>query len=185
MIIGITGTLGAGKGTIVEYLTGQGFTHFSVRDYLGREILRRGLPVNRDTLTDVANDLRAARDPSCIAEALYDEARAQGGDAVIESLRTPGEITALREKGGFILFAVDCDIRTRYERIRERKSATDAVSFETFRANEEREMHSTDPNKQNLARCMELADHTFDNSGSVAGLHDQVALVLKEIRDGR
>ena len=36
-----------------------------------------------------------------------------------------------------------------------------------------------------LARCMELADHTFDNSGSVAGLHDQVALVLKEIRDGR
>jgi dephospho-CoA kinase len=97
MIIGITGTLGAGKGTIVEYLAGEGFTHFSVRDYISREIARRGLPVNRDTLTEVGNDLRAAHGPSCIAEALYDEAAATGGDAVIESLRTPGEIAALRE----------------------------------------------------------------------------------------
>ncbi len=104
---------------------------------------------------------------------------------MIESLRTPGEIAALREKGEFVLFAVDCDIRIRYDRIRMRKSATDAVSFETFRDNEAREMHSTDPNKQNLGRCMELADFTFDNSGSVTELHARVAAVLKEIRHGR
>lgn len=38
-IIGITGTLGAGKGTIVEYLKDKkGFAHFSVREFL-KEIL--------------------------------------------------------------------------------------------------------------------------------------------------
>ena len=34
MIIGITGTLGAGKGTVVDFLKEKGFRHFSVRDYL-------------------------------------------------------------------------------------------------------------------------------------------------------
>jgi dephospho-CoA kinase len=34
-IIGITGTIGAGKGTVVEYLVGQkGFDHYSVRSFL-------------------------------------------------------------------------------------------------------------------------------------------------------
>lgn len=38
-IIGITGTLGAGKGTVVDYLVkNKGFNHFSVGDYLIDEI---------------------------------------------------------------------------------------------------------------------------------------------------
>ncbi len=39
LIIGITGTLGAGKGTIVEYLEKEmGFDHLSVRDFITKEI---------------------------------------------------------------------------------------------------------------------------------------------------
>lgn len=38
IIIGITGTLGAGKGTVVEYLKTKGFKHFSVREFLTQEI---------------------------------------------------------------------------------------------------------------------------------------------------
>ena len=34
IIIGITGTIGAGKGTIVELLIKKGFKHYSVRDFL-------------------------------------------------------------------------------------------------------------------------------------------------------
>ena len=61
IIIGITGTLGAGKGTIVDYLTiNKGFKHYSVRQYLIEEIEKKGLPVNRDTMTEVANNLRAS-----------------------------------------------------------------------------------------------------------------------------
>ena len=150
-IIGITGTLGAGKGTIVEYLVEKkGYVHYSVRAFLSEEVKRRGLEVNRDTLTSVANDLRANNSPSYIAEQLYDQAYNNGKDAVIESIRTPGEIAALRSKGNFHLFAVDADRKVRYERITERKSETDSVSYETFVANEEREMNNADPNKQNL-----------------------------------
>jgi dephospho-CoA kinase len=181
-IIGITGTLGAGKGTIVDYLTKHhGFAHFSVRDYLSRVIKARGLQVNRDTLVAVANELRAANTPSFIAEELYKEAKASGMNCIIESIRTVGEVTALRAKGNFSLFAVDADQQLRYGRIVERASETDRVSFETFVDNENREMNSTDPNKQNLAACMQLADHRFVNNGSFNELYKQVDAVLEHI----
>ena len=70
--IGITGTLGAGKGTIVDYLVkNRGFVHYSVRAFLTEEIKRRGLEVNRDTMAMVGNDLRAKHTPSYIVEELY------------------------------------------------------------------------------------------------------------------
>ena len=74
-IIGITGTLGAGKGTIVDYLINHyGYKHYSVRGYLIEEAKRRGLEINRDTFVAVANDLRAKHSPSYIVDELYKQA---------------------------------------------------------------------------------------------------------------
>ncbi len=182
LIIGITGTLGAGKGTIVEFLVKEReFAHFPVRGFIRREIEKRGMPVNRDSMVVVANDLRAKHSPSYIVDCLFEEARLTGKNCVIESIRTPGEIESLRVKGNFYLFAVDADPHTRYMRIAERKSETDQIDFETFLANEEREMSSKDPNHQNLRKCIEMADYVFNNDQSVADLETSVALVLDQI----
>ncbi len=181
IIIGITGTLGAGKGTVVDYLTTKGFVHYSARDFIIREIERRGLPVDRDSMTMIANDMRSTHSPSYIAEMLYNEAKSAGQDAVIESLRTEGEILSLRQNGNFHLLAVDADPKLRYERITLRASETDKIPFEKFIADEAREMHATDPNKQNLARCIELADARLVNNGTVNDLYVQVDSILKRI----
>lgn len=182
IIIGITGTLGAGKGTIVELLTREfGFHHYSVRGFLIEEILKRELPVNRDSMVSTANDLRAKNSPSYVTDCLYEMAREQGENSVIESIRTPGEIASLHAKGNFFLFAVDADPRIRYERIYARGSETDAIDFDTFRSNEEREFTSDDPNKQNLRACIEAADFTFMNEGSIEDLFSEVRKVIAEI----
>jgi len=182
MIIGITGTLAAGKGTIVEYLESKGFKHFSVRAYLRKEVERRGLGLNRDSLVAVANDLREKNSPSFIAEELYREAKEVGGDVIIESIRTEGEVIALKSKGNFYLFAIDADPKIRYPRAIERGSETDSISFETFVANEEREWTNTDPTKGNLRRCIELSDYKLTNNGTLEELHEQVEAALADVK---
>ena len=182
IIIGITGTLGAGKGTIVDYLCKKrGFLHYSVREFLVEEIKNRGLPVNRDSMTFVGNDLRTKYSPGYIAEELFKKAELSGKDSIIESLRTESEINTLRRHKNFYLFAIDAMPEKRYERISLRKSETDHISFEQFLTDEEREFKSDDPNKQNLSRCIKLADYIFNNDGTMDDLHNQVSEAMKKI----
>ncbi len=181
-LIGITGTLSAGKGTIAEYLKAKGFVHYSAREFITREIVKRGLPVNRDSMVSVGNDLRAIHGPSHVIEAMAREAIAAGQDAVLESVRTPGEVEALKGLGG-VLLAVDANQRTRYERIIKRGiPETDRLTFEEFVAQEEREMTATDPNKQNLRRCIELADIKLENNGTIEEFFTNVEQALARLK---
>lgn len=183
IVIGITGTIGAGKGTLVEYLINEKrFKHYSVRAFLIEEIEKRGMPVNRDSMVKVANDLRAKNSPSFVTDQLYFKAKEEGKNCVIESIRTPGEITSLRGTDNFYLLAVDAKSEIRYERIKLRKSETDMISFETFKENEKREMTSNDSNKQNLQKCIEMADFVLSNDSGIDELYKQLEKVLKAIK---
>ena len=190
LIIGITGTLGAGKGAVVDYLTANHqFLHFSVRSYLTDVIVERNLPVNRDSMVTVANELRQANSPSYLAEQMLEQAVLQMsstnslllGGAIIESIRTVGEVEALKSSGhSFILLAVDANPKVRYERVVLRKSVTDQVSYDKFVSDEEREMNNAEPHKQNLKECIKRADYVLMNDGTVDELYLQVDQMLVE-----
>ncbi len=183
MIIGITGTMGAGKGTIVEILKERGFKHYSVREFLIEEIEKRRMPVNRDSMVEVANDLREKNSPSYIIEQLYERAKENKGDSVIESLRVVGEIEKLRTRKNFYLFSVDADAFLRYERISRRKSESDNVSYGEFLSQESREMNSDDSTKQNLRKCIDMADFKFENNGDIEDLRKDIFETLVEIEE--
>jgi dephospho-CoA kinase len=182
-IIGITGTIGAGKGTIVDYLVkNKGFIHYSVRAYLSEEIIKKKMEINRDSMVIVANELRAKYSPSYIIEQLYEKAVSIGKNCIIESIRTQGEIISLRKKGNFWLFAVDADPHIRYERIKLRNSETDQIDFNTFLSNEQREMNSDNPTKQNLNKCIQMADFVFNNNGPIETLYHILENVLTNLK---
>lgn len=180
IIIGITGTLGAGKGTVVEYLVGKkGFAHFSARNLLTKELEKRGVMPSRDTFNALANELRKQGGPQFIAESLYKAASENGQNAIIESLHTPGEVNFLKKNPDFFLLAVDADIKIRYERIVKRNSVTDHVTFEKFKSDNEREIISDNPYTQNLSACIGLADAKVYNNESLDELFSHVDQALE------
>ena len=181
MIIGITGTNGSGKGTIVAFLKEKGFVHYSAREIIISEIGRRGLPVTRDTMRLVANDLRKTHDPAYVVKELFKQAEVAGGDAVIESVRVLGEAEFLHEQGAFLI-AVDAVRRLRYERVVRRGSATDHISFNAFCAQEDAEMNNPDPWDMNVFGVMQLADYTIMNIGTPAELPSRIDAIVDTLR---
>jgi len=182
MIIGITGTNGSGKGEVADYLVTKGFKHYSSRALIVEEVKRRGLPVNRDTMTSVSREMRASQGAACIVEALYKRAIADGGDAVIESIREIPGAEFLKSHGGYLI-GVDANRELRYERAVKRNSSTDGVSFEKFVQQEEEELHSSDPIHQNICGVLKMADATVTNEGTREELHSKIDEVLEGFRE--
>ena len=108
-----------------------------------------------------------------------------GYDSVIESLRTPAEILALKKRAEFYLFAVDADPTVRYQRTLLIKEEIYQIPYDEFIGNEKREMDSKDPNKQNLRKCIEMADYRFENSGEMKNLYKSVDEALKKIKKNK
>lgn len=180
MIIGITGTLGAGKGTVVKYLVEhKGFHHLSARALFQELMEKEGVAVDRDTMVVFANGLRAKHGADFVFRELFKKAETLGGDVVIESLRTVGEVKAMREHEGAVLLAVDADQKLRYERIHGRGSALDHVSFDKFVEQEKTEMSSEDEHKQNIAAVMALADYTIYNDNDTDALFLEIEKFLE------
>lgn len=179
MIIGLTGSFGAGKGAVVEYLmTQKGFMHFSARAFIVEVVEQKGLPVNRDSMILVGNELRKEFGPSYIIDSLYKRALKEGKDSVIESLRAVGEVESLQAHGGCVL-GVDADPKIRYERAFARGSETDKVTFEKWREQEEEENNQSDPTKQNIFGALQLSDVVVQNDGSFEDLYTQVDKALE------
>jgi len=183
MIIGITGTDGAGKGAVVDYLvTKKGFVHYSSRALINTEIQLRGLPSSREQMRLVANDMRNTKGLDVIVTTALAKIKTEGVEnAVIESIRATKELETLHANGG-ILLAVDADQKKRYERISGRQSASDKVTFAEFLAHEKLEMNDPDPSGMQKAAVIKASDYTIMNNGTLAELRAQVELFLSVIQ---
>ena len=181
MIIGITGTDGAGKGAVVEYLKTKGFAHYSVRSLITKEIVRRGLEIHRPHMREVANDMRAEHGGSVMVKMAEDAAVSDKvSDYIVESLRAVDEVVLLHKKNGLLL-AVDAEQRLRYERIYSRGSETDKITFEQFVDQDLIESQSENTAEQNKFAVMKMADHTIMNDGTIEELHAKVEEWLQTI----
>lgn len=182
MIIGITGTDGSGKGTVVEYIVKtKGFVHFSARELLIEEIKKRGFPIDRNHMRLVANDLRKEHGNDYVARFFLERAHAvHTNNIIIESIRAVAEAETLT-KAGAVLVAVDADQKLRYERVQARRSESDKVSFEQFKEHEALEMNDPDPHGMQKQKVMQMADYTILNNGTFDELKMAVDQVLRTI----
>lgn len=180
-IIGITGTNGAGKGTVVEYLVKRyGFSHLSVSQYLKEKLEEKGEKTTREKLIEIANKIRKEKGADSIIKHLFKKAEKIGGKTIIESIRCPAEATFIKKEGGIIL-GVNAKAEIRYKRARKRGSEKDNVTFREFLELEKKELRNKDPQRQNIQRCLEMADFLIDNNKSKKFLYEQVEKIIKQI----
>lgn len=184
-IIGVSGTNGSGKDTIMEFLSANyEYLFMSATDMLQAELLAKNLPTDRLHKSELSAKWRRQHGYGVIVQKAY-EAFEQHASTytglVVGSLRHPAEAEAIHELGGTVLW-IDADPKVRYDRIQSNdrgRAAEDQISYEQFLADEAREMHPTgDGATLNIAAVKELADITIYNDTDIAGLESQLSAVL-------
>jgi dCMP deaminase len=100
---------------------------------------------------------------------------------VIDSIRHPAEVEALRAAGEFLLLWVEAPAELRYQRVRARGRAGGAEleSFAAFERLQAQELRSDEPAGQKLLEVREQADQVIPNDGELAALETRVREVLQ------
>ncbi|OGZ96320.1 MAG: hypothetical protein A2847_02885 [Candidatus Sungbacteria bacterium RIFCSPHIGHO2_01_FULL_50_25] len=174
VIIAIAGTLASGKDSAARFLKKKGFCHFSLSDEI-REIIReRGQEPARELMHDVAIEVRSRFGDSYLVERILEKIKKLDcRNIVVTSIHRPEEAAALKKRGARLWF-VDAPFEVRFERARSRGRIGDGVTFEAFKAQEERELASEDPGGQQIGRVLDLADERIDNGGTEEDLYRKI-----------
>ncbi len=182
MLIGITGTDGAGKGTVVDYLVEKkGFTHFSARVLWIDELAKRGVEATRANMRLVGNEMRKKYGNDFVVTFYLEKIKKEGlQNIIIESIRAVAEAETLKANGG-ILLAIDAEQKIRYTRVQGRRSETDKVSFDDFVSHEVLEANDPNPHGMQKQKVMQMADYTLLNNISVTDLHTKIESTFSEL----
>jgi len=173
-LIGLTGTNGAGKGVVLEYLKTRGYAGVSLSDVIREALAEEGVPPGRDAMIAKGNELRRRFGADVLARRVL--ARVSGPTA-IDSIRNPAEVACLRRQEGFFLLAVDAPPALRFERVQARGRDESAATLEEFRLKENEEK-SRSLEAQQIDACMALADAVVINNGSFEDLYRRLEDIL-------
>ena len=97
MLVGLTGRNASGKSTFVEWFSAKGLRSVSCSDSIRAWLAEQGIESTREALIEGGRELRRQGGGGVLAEMLLEIL--DGEDAVVDSIRTPAEVEALRERG--------------------------------------------------------------------------------------
>jgi dephospho-CoA kinase len=176
MIIGLTGANASGKGEAASYLKSKGFEYHSLSDILRREAKARGIDPSRENLIRLGNELREKNGSSVLADLAIKKIKNKN-NYVIDSIRNPFEIKALRKLKGFSLMGIDAPAEMRFKRAVSRHRLGDPETLEKFVEGERKENISIPANQQ-LENCLKLADMIIINDSTIEELHRKIDIAI-------
>ncbi len=181
MIIGVVGTLGAGKSTAVEYLVSRGFDYYKLSDIiLEKHHLKN--PPSRATRQDLGNQLRKKFGTDILAREVWEKInKSKSKKVVIDGLRNRGEVEFFRGKGGSSLISVDRNKKARFKAMKIRGSSRDPKTWEGFLKMEERDLDEKNEYGQETRKVMQMADFSITNTKNLTQFYLKIEKVLKKI----
>jgi len=179
IIIGIAGNIGAGKGTVANYLVQSYHAHNLRYSHILQDILTRlNLSYNRKNLASLAESLRGSFGEDILSHALIAEIdRVDNNIIVVDGIRKKNELDELRKVDNFYFFYVDAEIKARFDRLTKRNEKADdnTKTFEEFKKDHE---SLADKDVPSLRGC---ADFVIDNNGNFMDMTNQVSDIMSEL----
>lgn len=176
MIIGLTGSLCAGKGEVANYIKTLGFIYFSLSDVIRNEADKNNIAKTRENLIVLGNKLREEYGNGVLANKIK-ELLPENKNVIIDSIRNPEEVNELKKLQGFLLIGVDALEETRFARMIARNRPGDPKTLEQFRKiNEDLKIE----HGQRVQDCMKLADCIVINNVAIDQLHKKIDKLLKD-----
>jgi len=180
IVIGLVGPIASGKGTISEYLQSLGFTYYSLSNVVREETQKRGLEMTRKNLQDVGNDLRETFGGAVLVEKLVDRIKKEDF-VVIDGVRNPNEIAAIKEQLNGKIVNISAHKNQIVERYLERakQRGEDTATASSFQKIDSRDLGQGESESgQQVQACIDLADFTLKNNGSVAEFYQNCQEML-------
>ena len=168
MLVGLTGRNASGKSTLVSWFSERGLTSVSCSDSIRTWLSDQGIETTREALIEGGRELRRNGGAGVLAEMLLEIL--DGEDAVVDSIRTPAEVEALRSRGDFFLIEVRADEESRWQRMTSRGRSGDPTEKEDFLSQEAAEAKAKDEAGQALDATAAMADITVLNDGTIEDL---------------
>lgn len=179
IIVGLSGTNGAGKDEVAKILVNDyGFGFVNVSDFLRQEANKRNIEPSRENLRVISTQWRRQMGVGVLVDMALDYLKSTGksyAGVVISPMRNSGEAQHLKDLGGKIIW-VDAAPRMRFSRIASRgRDKESTYSYEEFVAGEQAEMNSSgDEATLNMADVKVMADISIDNDGSLEELRKKI-----------
>ncbi|MBD3330247.1 dephospho-CoA kinase [Candidatus Peregrinibacteria bacterium] len=175
MIIGLTGSMGSGKGEVVNILKSMGYEYITLSTMVREEAQRQGIKEERTKLMEIGNNMRKQEGAGVLAQrALKKISDSKHENWVIDGIRNPAEIEELKKGDGVNVIAVYADKEILIERILERDRASDPKSRMDIANKIDREWGFGEPEEgQQVGKCIEMADQVLKNEGTLEDLNRQ------------
>lgn len=180
MIIGLTGRNGSGKGAVAELLVKRGFAYHSLSDIIRAEIRKTGADVTREKMIVTGKKLRQEGGLGVLAEKILTLLNSDQ-NAIVDSIRNPGEVRVLKSRPDFALIAVHAEQGVRFERCRVRARENDPITLNEFIRLENAELKSSDESAQQLIATEKLANAIIENSSTLEQLERELDATIKQL----
>ena len=181
LILGLTGQMASGKGTVASYAEKKysaSTFRFStmLRDVLDRLYIEK----SRSNLQKISQVLRENFGEDTLAKVIAkDVENSESQIVVVDGVRRPDDVKYLKNIPGFVLVHVHADMQKRYDRIKVRTENTDdkGKTFEEFQ-----EEHKGEA-EQKIDEIAGLATEEIDNNGSIEDLYKLIDVLISKYGD--
>ena len=173
IVIGLTGTLLAGKDTVAHMLKEKGCSLVVLSDIIREELKNQGIEANRITLQDMGNWLRKEYGSQVLVERALAKHKSYTNILVIDGIRNPDEIVFLRNHSKFFLIAVDAPFEVRWNRLKARNRDAELLNHDKFVIDDARDRGFNEPlTGQQVGMCLVQADFLINNDEDHARVED-------------